>query len=113
MHCDPVHNWRTPTPCPTESEMTPMSGPSRQHARIFTCVFQSCCLILAFWLISQRLAAAQEEKEKQPPTPGPMLAQGTEDFDTPDLTLTLVRSSQTVAALKPKGGSDFDFTPGD
>jgi hypothetical protein len=90
-----------------------MSGPSRQHARIFTCVFQSCCLILAFWLISQRLAAAQEEKEKQPPTPGPMLAQGTEDFDTPDLTLTLVRSSQTVAALKPKSAGDFDFTPGD
>ena len=42
-----------------------------------------------------------------------MLAQGTQDFDTPDFTLTLVRSSQTVAALKPKGASDFDFTPGD
>lgn len=35
------------------------------------------------------------------------------DFDTPEFTLTLVRSSQTVAALKPKGAGDFDFTPGD
>ena len=42
-----------------------------------------------------------------------MLSQGTEDFDTPDFTLTLVRSSQTVAALKPKGAGGFDFTPGD
>jgi len=58
-------------------------------------------------------SAAQEEKKKEPPTPGPMLSQGTEGFDTPDFTLTLVRSSQTVAALKPKGAGDFDFTPGD
>ena len=44
---------------------------------------------------------------------GPMLDQGTVDLDTPDFTLTLVRSSQTVAALKPKGADGFDFTPGD
>ncbi|MGA2855361.1 MAG: DUF5695 domain-containing protein [Candidatus Sulfotelmatobacter sp.] len=62
--------------------------------------------------MSQR-SAAQEEKKKLPPTPGPMLSQGTQDFDTPDFNLTLVRSSQTVAALKPKGAGDFDFTPGD
>ena len=42
-----------------------------------------------------------------------MLSRGTVDFDTPEFTLTLVRSSQTVAALKPKGAGDFDFTPGD
>jgi len=42
-----------------------------------------------------------------------MLSGGTQDFDTPDFSLTLVRSSQTVAALKPKGSGDFDFTPGD
>ena len=46
-------------------------------------------------------------------TKGPMLDQGTVDLDTPDFTLTLVRSSQTVAALKPKGADGFDFTPGD
>ena len=58
-------------------------------------------------------ASAQRPNEKKPPTPGPMLAQGVQDYDTPDFTLTLVRSSQTVAALKPKGADGFDFTPGD
>jgi hypothetical protein len=42
-----------------------------------------------------------------------MLNQGTVNYDTPDFTLSLVRSSQTVAALKPKGADGFDFTPGD
>ena len=42
-----------------------------------------------------------------------MLEQGTIDLDTPDFTLSLVRSSQTVAALKPKTAGGFDFTPGD
>jgi Family of unknown function (DUF5695) len=58
-------------------------------------------------------AAAQEKKTKTSPTPGPMLDQGTMDLDTPDFTLTLVRSSQTIAALKAKGAGGFDFTPGD
>lgn len=58
-------------------------------------------------------ANAQRPNEKKPPTPGPMLAQGVQDYDTPDFTLTLVRSSQTVAALRPKGAGGFDFTPGD
>jgi len=42
-----------------------------------------------------------------------MLDQGTAAFDTPEFSLSLVRSSQTVAALKPKGANGFDFTPGD
>jgi hypothetical protein len=59
------------------------------------------------------VSTAQAEKKKEPPTPGPMLSQGIQDLDTPDFKLTLVRSSQTVAALNPKGAGDFDFTPGD
>lgn len=47
------------------------------------------------------------------PTPGPMLDQGIVTLDTPQFTLKLVRSSQTVAALLPKGANGFDFTPGD
>jgi len=42
-----------------------------------------------------------------------MLSQGIQEFDTPDFSLSLVRSSQTVAALKPKAANGFDFTPGD
>jgi len=74
---------------------------------------QLCCLVLTLLATLHQSVTAQEGKKKQPPTPGPMLSQGTVDFDTPEFTLTLVRSSQTVAALKPKGAGEFDFTPGD
>lgn len=42
-----------------------------------------------------------------------MLKDGTIDLKTPTFDLTLVRSSQTIAALKPKDAEGFDFTPGD
>ncbi|MDE3068415.1 MAG: hypothetical protein KGJ60_12825 [Verrucomicrobiota bacterium] len=41
------------------------------------------------------------------------LEQGFLAFDTPDFQLKLVRASQTVAALQPKGAGGFDFTPAD
>jgi hypothetical protein len=56
---------------------------------------------------------AQGQEKKAPPTPGPMLDQGYLDFETPAFSVRLVRSSQTIAALKPKGAGDFDFTPAD
>src|ERR1700722_4608053 len=58
-------------------------------------------------------ASAQRPSNKPAPTPGPMLDEGIVSYDTPDFTLSLVRSSQTVAALKPKGADGFDFSPGD
>jgi hypothetical protein len=69
-------------------------------------------VILTAGLISTG-AVAQSPADKPAPSPGPMLAQGVENYDTPDFTLSLVRSSETVAALKPKGADGFDFTPGD
>ena len=42
-----------------------------------------------------------------------MLDQGIVEYNTPEFTLRLVRSSQTVAALEPKTAGGFDFTPGD
>jgi len=63
---------------------------------------------VAIWAV-----LARQQQQKEPPTPGPMLEQGYLDLDTPAFSLRLVRSSQTVAALKPKGAGDFDFTPGD
>jgi|SRR5437762_1471336 len=68
------------------------------------------CLILA---LHEKSAAQERAHREPPPTPGPMLAQGTITLDTPEFTLDLVRSSQTVAALKPKVAPEFDFTPGD
>ncbi len=59
------------------------------------------------------IAVSQPAADKPIPIPGPMLEQGMVNYDTPEFTLRLVRSSQTVAALKPKGADGFDFTPGD
>jgi hypothetical protein len=58
-------------------------------------------------------SASAQPAAKKAPVPGPMLGEGIVDFDTPEFTLSLVKSSQTVAALKPKGAEGFDFTPGD
>ncbi|HEU5397265.1 MAG TPA: DUF5695 domain-containing protein, partial [Verrucomicrobiae bacterium] len=41
------------------------------------------------------------------------LDQGFLEFDTPDFHLKLVKASQTLAALEPKGAAGFDFTPAD
>ena len=62
---------------------------------------------------------AQGRGGPTPPAPTLGLESGTIDFDTPDFTLKLVKDSQTIAALQPKGakGMDaqtpFDFTPAD
>ncbi|HKW28387.1 MAG TPA: DUF5695 domain-containing protein [Verrucomicrobiae bacterium] len=47
------------------------------------------------------------------PTPTLGLEQGFLELDTPDFNLKLVKASQTVAALTPKGAGGFDFTPAD
>ncbi|MBP8302777.1 MAG: LamG domain-containing protein [Phycisphaerae bacterium] len=72
---------------------------------------------------SQALTADQirdnfnEDKDRfgaaVPPAPVDMLSEGMIDLETPDFDLCLVRSSQTVAALRPKGAGAFDFTPAD
>ena len=72
-----------------------------------------CLLVLSLIPPLQNHEAAQGEKREAPPVPGPMLSQGIINLDTPDFELSLVRSSQTVASLKPKGADGFDFTPGD
>ncbi|HEU4981193.1 MAG TPA: DUF5695 domain-containing protein [Acidobacteriaceae bacterium] len=58
-------------------------------------------------------AAWSQRRPEKKPSPGPMLDQGYITLNTPDFTLKLVRSSQTVAALLPEGADGFDFTPGD
>jgi hypothetical protein len=82
-----------------------------QFSRVGRGIFFS--LFLSMVCGGASIAGAQGALEKKPPTPGPMLAQGTVTYDTPDFTVSLVRSSQTVAALQPKGADGFDFTPGD
>ncbi|HXT68188.1 MAG TPA: DUF5695 domain-containing protein [Vicinamibacterales bacterium] len=71
---------------------------------------------------TRRPFVQQQAQGRGGPTPPPAtlgLENGTLDFDTPDFTLKLVKDSQTIAALQPKGakGMDaanpFDFTPAD
>jgi hypothetical protein len=46
-------------------------------------------------------------------TPTLGLEQGRIAFETPAFDVELVKASQTVAALRPKGANGFDFTPAD
>lgn len=74
---------------------------------------RSCSLLLISAFVALSYIAAQQRTPPAPPTPGPMLSDGTMSLETPELELSLVRSSQTVAALHPTLDKSFDFTPGD
>jgi hypothetical protein len=69
------------------------------------------CLILSNLMLVGN-GYAQRRGHRPPPKPGPMLDQGYLNFQTPNLHLKLVRSSQTVAALNPAADASFDYTPG-
>jgi len=56
---------------------------------------------------------AQTPSPSPTPIPTLELEQGFIEIETPQFTLKLLKSSQTVAALLPKGGNGFDFTPSD
>lgn len=59
------------------------------------------------------VGAQQAGAPNQPPPPPPTLGleQGMLEFDTPDFTLKLVKTSQTIAALEPKGVPTYTPTP--
>jgi len=71
--------------------------------------------------VSAAAGTQQPQGRAQAPPPPPTLGidHGTLDFDTPDFHLKLVKDSQTIAALEPKGAkgvdanTPFDFTPAD
>ena len=56
---------------------------------------------------------AQNWRNRRPVTPTLGLDQGIDEYDTPEFRLKLVKASQTIAALEPKGADGFDFTPAD
>jgi hypothetical protein len=71
-------------------------------------------LIHAFALAPAGAQAQENGRPQRPPPPATLgLEQGLQSFSTPDFNLELVRASQTVAALAPRGVDDFDFTPTD
>jgi hypothetical protein len=63
------------------------------------------------WLAASIVLAQHARPHSLPP--GPMLDQGTVILHAPEINLTLVRSSQTVAALSPVAAPKIDYTPGD
>jgi Family of unknown function (DUF5695) len=81
--------------------------------RFSVSMFLSVLIFSALNGFTPTVSRGQQLEKKTPPTPGPMLSQGTEVLETPEFTLTLVRSSQTAAALTTRGSENFDFTPGD
>src|SRR6266568_9487165 len=68
---------------------------------------------LAAWLlmVAATSAVCQSYQAGREAKLGSMLDQGLVSYETPELSLRLVRSSGTVAGLEPKGGNGFDFTP--
>ncbi|SMO87430.1 DUF5695 domain-containing protein [Gracilimonas mengyeensis] len=65
-------------------------------------------LFVLFALLTFQLQAQQEEQEAPPAL---RLDQGMTELETPGFNLKLVKASQTIAALQPKGEEGFDFTP--
>ena len=75
-------------------------------------ILRLACLLLAAVALTSH-PAGQERTQKPPAGPGPMLDAGVMTAAVPDFTVELVKSSQTIAALRPRGAEGFDFTPGD
>ncbi len=65
-----------------------------------------CCLGLSF---ATSQPARAQRREAGPPTLG--LTNGLIEQETPDFNIELVKDSQTLAALEPKGVPGYDFTP--
>src|SRR5438045_4275639 len=67
------------------------------------------CVSVPLWL-----SFAQQPSPSPTPLPPTLgLDQGYLEFDTTKFKVKLVKASQTIAALEPKGGDGFDFTPAD
>ncbi len=75
-------------------------------------------LLLSLTISTAGTGVGQENPDLRrvnPPDTTPTLGldQGLLSLETPAFDLVLVRASQTVAALRPKGSRGFDFTPSD
>jgi hypothetical protein len=70
-------------------------------------------LFFVFFCLPDLSAFSRTSTPTATPKPTLGLEQGFIEFETPDFTLKLLKSSQTVAALQTKRGDGFGFTPSD
>src|SRR4026208_651451 len=78
-------------------------------ARIRRLLILAAALVAGVAPLGVRTAQQQGGANTPPPPPPTLgLESGTIDFDTPDFTLKLVKDSQTIAALQPKGAKGMD-----
>jgi hypothetical protein len=72
----------------------------------------ACLLAAAFLPAAAQQGGNQGGRQGAPPPPPTLgLDQGFLEIDTPDFTLKLVKASQTIAALAPKGVPTYTPTP--
>jgi hypothetical protein len=87
-----------------------------RRALVWVAGAAACALPIALHALVQ---PPQGRGQTAPPPATLGLDGGTLDFDTPDFRVKLVRDSQTIAALEPRGATGidantpFDFTPAD
>lgn len=82
-----------------------------QSLKIPTCfVITLCSVLMAACVCITDAAAQQNQDDQETDPPALRLDQGIMELETPRFNLKLVRSSQTVAGLQPKGADGFDFT---
>lgn len=81
------------------------------HKRLFYPLLLGGFIMFVLPLVHSDGFAQNREREEITPTLG--LDQGFLELETPDFRVKLVKASQTIAALEPKGENGFDFTPSD
>lgn len=69
--------------------------------------------ILTLGATTLALSAFAQRTERPAPPPTLGLEHGTQDVETPDFTLRLVKDSGVAVGLLPKAGKGFDFLPSD
>src|SRR5439155_26281628 len=79
----------------------------RARAPLANMYYKAVLVLVTFCTIG--FAQTPTRTPEPPKTLG--VEQGSLSFQTPDFDLKLLRSSQTIAALMPRDGNGFDFTP--
>ena len=89
-----------------------MKNYKTRHTKVFICYLLLICIILMLPNETSGQGGARRRGRRGTPDAPPTLGldQGLIEIDTPDFNLKLVKASQTVAALEPKGVKPYTPT---